>query len=110
MTLHTETITVLTPGEKDERGVTVPDWDEATETEEDGWNIQPTGGSEDAMLGRQELTERFRALGPYGSILTADCRVIYGGVTYEVDGPVGRWPSATGALAHVETTLKRVTG
>lgn len=102
-------VTIITPGETDERGVTIDDWDNTTETDED-WRIQPAGGNENPEVGRQAVIERAKGFGPSDSVITAKCRLIYGGTIYEVDGPIQAWPSPTEALAHIEVNLKAVTG
>jgi len=109
-TIRRDSVTVVNPGSKSERGVTVPDWSSAVSTIEGRWRVQPAGGSDVNTLGRQGLVSEFRGFGPASSVVEAQSRVISKDVTYEVVGPVENWPSPTGSLDHIEIALKRVEG
>lgn len=85
------------------------DWPNATETEVGGCRVQPERGPE-YTTDRDAVTTRWRLFGPDGMDLEATDHIVHQGTTYEVDGSVERWPSPTGALAHIEARLVRVEG
>jgi hypothetical protein len=100
------TVTVLTPPAptEDDFGNPVIDWDDASETVEDLWSVQPLEGDE-VTLNRETVVSRWTARRRGTSALTATSRAVYAGDTYEVDGEVQRWDFEP--LAHVVALLKR---
>jgi hypothetical protein len=110
MTLRRDTAIILIPSYEEERGTTRFDFSNATRVVETGWRLQPSSGSENETQSRQGVISTYRAFGPYDTALTSHSRMIFGDYVYEVDGPVHRWPSPTGALVHSEVNLKVVDG
>jgi hypothetical protein len=107
---HTDTVTVLrAPIVQDDYNNDVPDWPNATETAVTGCRVQPERGSE-YTIDRDAVVTRWRLFGPDGMDIQDTDRIVHQGVTYDIEGSVERWPSPTGALAHIEARLMRVEG
>lgn len=102
--------TVVHPAWVDDRGTDVPDWDHATSVVEAGWRFVPLSAVELRESGRQGGMTMLRGFGPHDSEIGLADRVVISGETWEIDGEPAHWPSITGGLAHVEITIKRVTG
>ncbi len=105
-----DTVTRVRPGEKDSRGSTIPDWDNATIAEIKGCSMQPasTTLSEDGrVLG---ITDTYTLFAPPTADIQAGDHIEFRGRTYEIDGDVRIQPSATGRLDHLNITLKRYQG
>ena len=102
-------VTVVTPAWMDVRGTDVPDWDNATPAVEQWLSLQPVSASEADDIGRQGVLTMKRSYGPRDTLLTALCRAIVGGVTYEVVS-VQPWDSFTGDLAYSEAVFSRMEG
>lgn len=56
------------------------------------------------------VTSQWRVYGPAGMVVEPQDRVRWDGGEFEVDGDPEHWKSPTGAKAHTEIVLKRVTG
>ena len=85
------------------------DWDNATEHQVDRCRWQPGGGSE--LHGRRDgVVTEAHLFAPLGADIDERDRIRFGGVEYDIDGPLKPWRSATGALAHLEMALKIVEG
>lgn len=88
------------------------DWANAVRTPMAGVNVQPAGSppvSDEDTVDRQTTVTGWRLYTPRGmdvDLLETD-RVEYEGMTFEVDGKVGRWRIA-GKVHHVEVDLKEV--
>ncbi|MFG3338719.1 hypothetical protein [Glycomyces sp. NPDC048151] len=114
ISFKTEAITVLRPGSRIERGTPVPDWANATEHEVTGCRLQPAS-SERVLFtstgqARDAAVSTLRLFAPASADLDVRDRVRYQGVVYDLAGPPRRWPSPTGALAHLEAELRRAEG
>lgn len=90
------------------------DWDNAQFTEMTGVNIQPAGvpvRSDEDTDDRQTTVTAWNLQTPEGvdlDLLETD-RILFDGMTLEVDGKVGRWPDPFGpGVHHVEARLKEV--
>lgn len=103
-------LTIVSPTWIDDRGALAPDWDDAEETTEEGWLVQPVPAEEATAMGRQGVTTMLRGFGPEDTIMTEHDRLIVNDVTYEVDGAVRHYSSITGGMAHAEVMFKRVEG
>jgi len=103
----TQTVTVVRAGTTNDHGAQVADWTAATTHQVAGCSIQPAAGSED-QTNRDAVTTTASLYGPVDADILDTDRIQYGGVTYEVNGPVRRW--ASGVLDHTEATLRAVTG
>lgn len=102
--IGTQTVTVIRPAWVDDHGSAVADWSNATESESNGWSVQPLGAPE--ILDHRDSTGiRWRAYGPPGVDVESTDRLRFADTTYEVDGEPLRWTSPTGRLDHVELTL-----
>lgn len=105
-----DSITRIRPGEKTVRGSVVPDWDNATELVITNCHGQPasTGLSEDGrVLG---ISQGVTLYTPASADIKAGDRIVFKGSTYEINGEVSDWPSATGALDHLVINLRRYSG
>jgi len=107
--VRTQTLVVITPAWVDDRGANIPDWDNATDTDEQWRGIQPVSAKEADDIGRQGVLTMMRGTGPPDTVLTAHCRATFGGVSYEVVS-VQPWASITGGLAHSEAVFDRMEG
>lgn len=110
MTLRTDTVTLLTPALVTDRGVSYPDWGNATETVVAGCRWQPMVSDEETAQGRQGVVKRLMLFGPPDMALTEHSRVRIDGDDYDVDGHVRRWSSPSGSLDHIEAHLMRAEG
>lgn len=111
--LAADSITVVrAPLLTDEYGnpSTVRDWDHAALTVVTGVSVQPDVSNEDSGDRSTTVTgwKVFSDSGKDVDALPTD-RVVYDGMTLEVDGEIGRW-KFDGRLDHVEFRLKRVIG
>ena len=107
-----DSITRIRPGEKTVRGSVVPDWDKdkVTELTISNCHAQPasTGLSENGrVLG---IMQGITLYAPASADIKAGDRIVYNGNTYEINGEVNNWPSATGALDHLVINLRRYSG
>ena len=105
-----DSITRIRPGEKTVRGSVVPDWDNVTELVIANCHGQPasTGLSEDGrVLG---ISQGVTLYTPASADIKAGDRIVFKGNTYEINGEVNDWPSATGALDHLVINLRRYSG
>jgi hypothetical protein len=110
------TITIRTPGETtDAYGNTVPDWDTATTRTAAAYvrpqstSVRPAG-NEHVEVGR-DVSERSWQVHTNDSAITVTDRIVWDGVTYEVDGDPLRWVSAPGGrLSFTKVQLRRVDG
>ncbi len=105
-----QTVTRVRPGTTTSRGSTVPDWTNATTKDITDCSMQPAGTSlskDGRVLG---ISDAFTCFMQPGSDVQAGDRIVFGGVTYEINGDLRVWPSATGALDHIELNLVRYAG
>ncbi|MGV3564157.1 MAG: hypothetical protein ACO1ON_12845 [Nocardioides sp.] len=101
----TETITVVRPSWRDERGKQVPDYDTpAARTVVEGCEVQ-SGASTEDLGARQNVIIRHTVWAPAGTVVGARDAVEFEGTRYAVDGEPMRWRSPTGALSHVQIFL-----
>jgi hypothetical protein len=110
MTLRTKSVTLITPALVTDRGVSVPDWGNATETVIQGCRWQPMVSDEETAQHRQGVVKRLNFFGPPDMALTAHSRVEVEGEVYEVEGSVRPWMSPSGNLDHIEAHLMRAEG
>lgn len=104
---HNHTVEVLAATATTDRyGNETLDWDDPEVTPVEGCRVVPAPGGE--VLDR--LTRRWLLFAPPDTALVSANRVRWSGTTYDVTGEVRRWPSPTGALAHIEADLERVEG
>lgn len=105
--LASQIVTVVRAGVAVDHGATVLDWAAATTHTVAGCSFQPTSGSED-RINRDAVTTVATVYAPAGADVTDTDRIRFGGLTYDIDGPVRRW--AVGLLDHLEIPLKAVEG
>lgn len=105
-----QTVTRIRPGATTSRGSVAPDWTNATTKEITGCSMQPAGTSlsqDGRVLG---IMDGLTCFMPADADVQAGDHIVFGGVTYEINGEVRRWPSATGTLDHIELNLVRYAG
>ena len=105
-----QTVTRVRPATATSRGSTVPDWTNATTKEIKGCSMQPAGTSlsqDGRVLG---IMDGFTCFMPADADVQAGDRIVFGSDTYEINGEIREWPSATGALDHIELNLVRYAG
>lgn len=100
-------VTVIVPADgTDGYGDTVPDWENATETEVRGWVQQVTRGERLTTDG-DRLTENWLLI--TNEPVTGRARIAWGDYLFTVDGPPAPQHTKAG-LHHYETTLRQVIG
>lgn len=113
-----EPVDIITPGTRtDGYGNTLPSWDDATTVTVEGAAFAPTGsvnaasgGSEDVTL-RDAVSDAPMLYLPPDTPITATCRVVARGLTYEVVGDPADWRNPySGTKAGLAVGLKRVEG
>lgn len=99
----------------DRGGNTIIDWSPGAVTRltVSGLNIQPTSQAESVDEQRTAIVTGYKvqsAPGTAPDIRAAD-RIEWGGLLYEVQGEVGRWPQLfSDAPHHIEFVMARATG
>jgi hypothetical protein len=107
-TLLVHDVTIVTPGTTTNGyGDTVKDWDAATETTAKGW-VSQRSASEDLDHRNAEVSTWVLFVDPDVAV-TADDRVEWEGLTFEVDGPVLPAHTPRGRH-HLEVPLRLVDG
>ena len=106
--LMVQAVTILTPGAATSRyGDTAKNWAAATETETRGW-ISQRARTEN-LDGREAQVTGWVLYLPPATTITGRDRLLWGDLTFEVDGPV--LPAYTPrGLHHLEVSLRAVTG
>ena len=100
-----QTITVIRPGVKVERGSQMRDWDNVLEFDVSGCSIQPASTS--LVLGIEDGMTGFL---PLNTDIREGDRVSFEGQTYELTGTPRVWHSATGRASYVQIGLRRWSG
>ena len=105
-----DTVAVVRPGVKTSRGTTIRDWNNVTTHELR--NVQVTASStQQDRDGREVNVTDMRTLrAPYIADVQPGDRVIWQGVTYEVDGEVFHSKSPTGRVSSTRCALARWEG
>lgn len=99
-----DTVIIVSPGEKTQRGSTVPDWDSATRTTM-GNCLVCNPRTDEFRNGRTETHVDAMLLMPYGTDVNAGDRIEHGGTTYVVQGEPMPRTSPTGRVDHVRVDL-----
>lgn len=105
-----QTVVRIRSGAKLSRGSTIPDWDNATSITIAGCSIQPAGTSlsqDGRVLGIMDGMTAY--MPPTADVQEGD-RIQYGGEVYTINGAPRVWPSATGAIEHIQCNLERWSG
>ncbi|PPH99727.1 hypothetical protein C5C95_06175 [Rathayibacter sp. AY1B7] len=93
----------------DDQGTSVRDYDATPETITiAGCWLEPITSTE-VTDDRLAVATGYQVAAPAGVDVTAEDRIEYAGVDYEVEGEPSRVPSPTGALAHTLFVLRRWT-
>lgn len=85
------------------------DWPHAAAEVIDGVSVQPFATAE-STLDAAYVADRLRLFAPPEADVASTDRIIYDGVTYEVDGSAQRWYDLAGRADHVEAVIKRLAG
>jgi hypothetical protein len=91
----------------DGHGNVVPDWTTPDTLAIDGCSVQP-GLSREDLTNRDATLIAYTVFAPSGADVVAQDRIVFGGVTFEVDGDPQQW--ATGISDHAQFFLKRWDG
>jgi len=107
-----QTVTRIRPGTKTSRGSDIPDWSEnkVSKLVIAGCSVQPstTSLSQDGrILG---TSDGMTAYLPAGADVQSGDRIQYDNKVYTIMGDPRVWPSASGALDHIELNLERWSG
>ena len=100
-----ETVTVMRPAAKTERGATVPDWAKATEATLTGVQVVAASTSQDRDGRVDNVVDKFTFRAPYDADIQPGDRVVWNGWTYEVDGEVFHSKSPTGRVSSTRCAL-----
>lgn len=116
MIIFSQSVTVVRPGSRTDRGGnTVPDWSESAVTRHTVTrvSVQPASQVEANTPERSGVVTGWRvytATGTDADVRAGD-RVVFDGITCDVVGEVARWPNPlTGGVHHVEFNLQRAVG
>lgn len=92
---------------EDAYGNAVPaSWADASRVEISGCRMQPLASSE-YTVDQERTISRWRIFAPDWADIRSSDRIEWGGMVLEVEGDAQLWSSPTGALAHLEATLRR---
>lgn len=110
ISFHRDTVTRLRATAGTNRyGDVVTDWATPDQRDITGCRVTPALGTE-MVVDRDQVIRRWVLSAPYGADVLATDRIRWQGNDYEIDGEVRRWPSPTGAMAHIEADLLLVQG
>ena len=98
------TVTVVRPAMVASRGTKVPDWDNATEAQVSGCNVQTPTTSEE-FDGRTATTLGGTVYLPPDADVQAGDAIEYRGRRFLVVGEPMLWESPTGALDHLQVRI-----
>ena len=101
----TDTITIIRPTIKTERGTQFYDWDNAARIDVDGCNVQPMN----TVLNQQErfaVDTTYTLLCPPETEIYFYDRVEYQGEQYTINGKPFLLKSPSGAVSHIKCTLE----
>ena len=102
------TISVIrAPLVSDGKGNLIRSWTTAVAHDEVAW-VQPVSSSEQT-LNQDRVVSRWRVFLPVSADVTSTDRLQHSGDTYQVDGEVQMWDTATGPH-HAEAYLLKVKG
>ncbi|MFE9684180.1 hypothetical protein [Streptomyces sp. NPDC006285] len=109
--LYEQSIVIVRPGTVSDRyGNEKADWGEsATRTPVAQVNVQPAGGSQEDTDDKRIVVTGWLLISAPGTYpdLQATDRIEYEGMTLQVTGKIGRWPTPAG-VRHIEAQLKEV--
>lgn len=101
-------VTVVRAGDDTDRyGNTARDWSTATSTATKAWVHQQTGS--EVLDGRDAQVSGWVCYLPAGTVVDGADRIVWGALTFEVDGPPTRAWTPQGEH-HVEARLRHVDG
>jgi hypothetical protein len=105
-----QTIKIIRPGTKTERGSVVPDWEHASEpVTVSGCSVQPASTSlslDGRVLG---MSDGWTAYLPEGTDVRAGDHIVFEGNTYEIQGEPRVW-TAPFTRSHIQLNLMRWEG
>ena len=112
-----DSVTVIRPGTKTVRGSVVPDWAVTSTTTSGaqehvvaGVQVVPESTNEDRDGRVDNVNDRFRLRAPFNADIESGDRVIWNGMTFEVDGDVFHVKSPTGRVSSTRCSLARWKG
>lgn len=106
-----DTVTVLRPGTKVQRGVSLPDWDHATPHVIHGCSLQEGASATDfGDAQRNAIASDAMLLAPPNADIKDGDRVLFDSRTWTVDGVPDSIKSPTGRVSHVRARLKEWRG
>lgn len=105
-----QTVTRIRPGMKSLRGTIVPDWENATTLDIPGCSVQPAGTSLSQDGRDLGISDGMTAYLPADADVQSGDRIQYEDKFYTIMGDPRVWPSASGALDHIELNLERWSG
>ena len=100
-----DSVTVVRPGSKTERGSAVPDWEHASEHAISCVQVTPQTTIQDRDGRAVNASDRFTLRARFDADIRAGDRVMWNGDVYEVDGDVFHVESPTGRVSSTRCTL-----
>lgn len=105
-----DTVIRIRPGTKEQRGSTVPDWENTTEMEIARCSIQP-GATTLSQDGRVlAISDGFTGYFPPGADIAAGDKIRVNDKDYQVIGEPRPWTSPTGLVSSLQAQLERWSG
>ena len=109
-TFANDTITVIRPSSKNQRGTIVPDWEAATVHNEPNCSFQPAGTNlslEGRVLG---IMDGATCYCPDTADIQKGDRIRFEGVTYTINGAPRKWKSPSGMRSNILLNLEEWSG
>lgn len=100
-----DSIKVIEPGTRDDRGTPVRDYDSPDRVSTFPRCIAEPGASDLDLAGRTSAAIRYTVYAPAGARVSEFAAVELRGVRYALDEPPAAWTSPTGSLSHVVLRL-----
>jgi len=106
----TQTIYILRPVYKIERGSEVPDWENATTRTCSQCSVQPAATSLDQDGRILGIKDGLTVYCPYDTDVQSGDRIVYENETYVIDGVPQRSISPSGSISSTQLQIKRWEG
>ena len=100
-----DSVVIVRPGEKTERGSIIPDWDNAQTHTINDVQVTPVSTVQDRDGRVVNVSDRFKLRARYSADVKSGDRVIWNGDTFEIDGDVFHTKSPTGRVSSTRCTL-----
>lgn len=107
---YRDTVTRVRPSTTTSRGSTIPDWSTTDSKQISGCHMQP-GSTSLSLDGRVlGISDGYTCYMPADADVKAGDHIVFNGLTYEINGDIRWWPSASGTMDHIQLNLMRWVG